>query len=305
MGRSNSIDEQQKLNDKFREYVNQIRVDLDKSVTTEQSALEARIKEHYAKLNDDSSLLSSNYRHLTTASEWSLTAVNTMIAQCRDAIFGAKAPPGVKQDVPTPEVSNSIKTMTNLNLLIANAAFDVVQGLLVSLGSKTSTGVSAKSDMKPLAPGLKLFITVLENTYHRQDFFQNDSIVQNVFIFDCRFSVKEVKAESKFSDSQYYEDQKTAIRNQMAAVVKSIEKLDPTADDYPLLVAKYWKIAEVWNTQLGAIDEKLQGIARADGARVHVPALYALPGEDADVRDRQAILGQINSFLLTAQGRAR
>src|SRR6202000_2089121 len=120
---------------------------------------DARIKAHYAKLNDDSSLISSNYRHLTTASEWSLNSVNAMITQCRDAIFGGKLPDGAKRDTPTAEVSNSMAAMSNLNLLIANAAFDAIQGLLISLGSSTTTGVSAKSDMKPLAPGLKLFIT--------------------------------------------------------------------------------------------------------------------------------------------------
>ncbi|MEX3776494.1 hypothetical protein [Pseudomonas sp. MYb118] len=239
-----------------------MRADLDKSMAVETAALNTRVKEHYSKYGDDALMIASSYRHLTTASEWSLKSINTMIDSCRTAIFGGKLPDGAKKDTqPKAEVTAAIAAMSNLDLLIANAAFDAVQALLSSIGSTTSTNISVKSDEKMLAPGMTLFITVVENSYHRKEFCSDETIIQNLFLFEVRFSIKEGKAMSKLSDLQAYENQKQSMRNQLLKVDDAVGKLDPTKDDYLTALAKFLGISDALNARLKAIDDKLQAIA--------------------------------------------
>lgn len=261
MGQSNTIEQQAKLNTRIQAYVDQMRADLDKSLAAETVALNARVKEHYSKYGDDALMIASSYRHLTTTSEWSLKSINTMIDSCRTAIFGGKLPDGAKKDTPKAEVTEAIKAMSNLDLLIANAAFDAVQALLSSVGSTTSTSISVKSDEKMLAPGMTLFITVVENSYHRKEFFSDETVIQNLFLFEVRFSIKEGKAMSKLSDLQAYENQKQSMRNQLLKVDDAVGKLDPTKDDYLTTLTKFLGISDALNARLKAIDDKLQAIA--------------------------------------------
>ncbi|KQN54690.1 hypothetical protein ASE98_17185 [Pseudomonas sp. Leaf48] len=298
MGQSNTIEEQQKQNAKFQAYVDQMRTDLDKSLTTQTAALNDKIKAHYSKYNDDASMISSSYQHLTTVSEWSLASVNVMIDSCRKAIFGGKLPDGAKKDTPTAEVTAAIQAMTNLDLLIANAAFDAIQGLLTSVGSKTETSITVKTDEKLLAPGMTLFITVMENSYHRKDFLSDESIVQTLFLFDVRFSIKEGKAVTKLNDLQAYENQKQSMRNQLLKVDNEVDKLDPSADNYLTMLAKFTSISDTLNTRLEAIDKKLQVISLLAGPAVNEaqPALAALP----ETLDGGAIVARIKARFDTA-----
>ncbi|WLH86453.1 hypothetical protein [Pseudomonas sp. FP2338] len=298
MGQSNTIEEQQKLNTKFQAYVDQMREDLDKSLATQTTRLNEKIKEHYSKYNDDSSMISSSYQHLTTVSEWSLASINVMIDACRKAIFGEKLPDNAKKDTPTAEVTEAIEAMTNLDLLIANAAFDVIQGLLTSAGSKTETGITVKTDKKPLAPGMTLFITVMENSYHRKDFLNDESIVQTLFLFDVRFSIKEGKAVTKLNDLLAYENQKQSMRNQLKQIDKVVSKLDPTVDGYLATLAKYTGISDVLNTRLEAIGKKLKAIGTPANAAVNdaTPALTA----ESDNFDGGAIVKRVKRVFTAA-----
>lgn len=271
MGQSNTIEQQQEKNKDFQTYVDQMRKDLDKSLATETSALNARVKEHYSKYGDDALMIASSYRHLTTASEWSLKSINVMIDSCRKAIFGGKLPDGAKKDTPTAEVGAAIQAMTNLDLLIANAAFDAVQALLTSVGSTTSTSISVKSDEKMLAPGMTLFITVVENAYSSKSFFSNETIIQNLFLFEVRFSIKEGKAMSRLSDLQAYENQKQSMRNLLTKIDAAVAELDPDKDDFLTSLAKYTATSDILNTRLKAIDDKLQEIASSSATNVVQP----------------------------------
>jgi hypothetical protein len=297
MGQSNTIDEQQKFNTKFQAYVDQMREDLDKSLATQTTRLNEKIKEHYSKYNDDSSMISSSYQHLTTVSEWSLASINVMIDTCRKAIFGGKLPANAKKDTPTAEVDEAIEALTNLDLLIANAAFDVIQGLLTSAGSKTETGITVKTDKKSLAPGMTLFITVMENSYHRKDFLNDESIVQTLFLFDVRFSIKEGKQVTKLNDLLAYENQKQSMRNQLRQIDKVVSKLNPTADGYLVTLSKYTGISDVLNARLNAINKKLQAGVLANAAvNAATPALTA----ESDNFDGGAIVNRVKGVFTAA-----
>jgi chromosome segregation ATPase len=260
VGQSNTIAKQQELNEQFRQYVQTIQQDLDKTANAQKAELTKAIEQHYSKINDHTSLASADYRHLTTVSEWSLSSLNDMIGKLSASIFGAPPPANSKHDTPTPEVTQAIKAMANLELYIANVAFDVIQGLLVSLDSSMSTGVSFKSDVRPLMPGLRLFITVIENSYERKDFFSNDKIIQSIYIFDARYSLTEAKSDSAFNDAQAYENQKESFREQLQKLDQKVAGLDPDDESYETKLARYEGIARSLNDRLEEIAKKLDGL---------------------------------------------
>ncbi|MCD9030384.1 hypothetical protein LDO32_01370 [Luteimonas sp. Y-2-2-4F] len=305
MGKSNSIEQQQRQNQAFNEYVERMRHDLDDRLGKEQQAQARRIEEHYRRYGDDSSLIASTYQHLTTVDEWSLDALDAAISRCRTAIFGGRLPDGATGDTPTPDVSAAIKAMANLDLLIANAAFDAVQSLLRSAGSRTETSVFAKSDVRPLAPGLTLFIAVVENSFSRKDLFRKGTIVQNFFIFDARFSIKEGQAVSQFNDLRAYEDQKQSFREQLRKIDNIVMELDPTLKNYLTQLARYTGIAETLNTRLELIDQKLQAL-RPSAKAVGPSAQGRISGGPsplaavAQASERRAIASRVRSRFETA-----
>lgn len=302
MGKSNSIEQQAKLNAEFQAYVDQMRQDLDKSAEKQSKVLADRIEARYRNYGDDSSLISSSYQHLTTVSEWSLASVNQMIDTCRKAIFGGKLPDGAKQDTPKPDVSAAIKAMSNLDLLISNAAFDAVQSLLTSAGSRTETSINIKTDEKILAPGMTLFITVMDNSYRRKDFFRNDTILQTLFMFDVRFSIKEGQAVSKLSDLQSYEDQKQVMRNKLKQINDAVDKLDPTLIEDRQNILMYAGISDDLNKRLKKLNSKIQEIAQTAGALNNSrPALL----EDESIQfDSDAIANRIQGIASKALAHA-
>ncbi|KMT53593.1 hypothetical protein ACR52_21360 [Pseudomonas fildesensis] len=300
MGQSNTIKEQQEKNAEFQKYVDGMRADLNKIQAEQTQILDKHVKEHYSKYKDDASMISSSYQHLTTVSEWSLASVNVMIDSCRDTIFGKKLPVDPKKDKPPAEVNIAIKAMTNLELLIANAAFDVIQGLLTSAGSKTETGISIKYDKKMLVPGMTLFIIVMENSYQSKDFFSNESIIQTLFLFDVRFSIKEGKGMSELNDLQAYEEQKQVFRNQLRKLGNDFNDLDTKASDYLTSLAKFTEISDVLNKRLGSINKLLQELNPLAG-----PALNGVGSElgglpDTEKQEGDAIVSRIKRQFHTA-----
>ncbi|EDW1732853.1 hypothetical protein S726_005044 [Salmonella enterica subsp. enterica] len=214
MGRSNSIAEQQKSNEAFQKYVTEVQSDMTKRLSDVKSSINEMIEEHYKKYPDKNELMVGEYTHLATLSEWSLDAVNKIIDSCKKSLFG-ETPPPEGSEIDKSLSSSAIQALKARELYIFNEAFTIINGILASFKNTTSTSVELKTDAKPVAPGIMLFISVMENSFSRSDFFNNELIVQNAYYFKACYSLKEGESVSKISDLQAYEDQKQSYRNQL------------------------------------------------------------------------------------------
>ncbi len=272
MGKSNSIEQQQKSNKAFQEYVNAMNKDMEEHVGKTSKELDALVEVHYKPFPDKASLLEGRYSHLSTVSEWSLASVQKMIASCRDAIFGAPAPAGSKKEDKPEEVSLAIQAIKSRELLIANAAFNIVQSLLGSFSSSTSTDVLTKIDVKPLSPGLTLFIGVMNNAYSRTDFFRNEKIRQNMFVYKVFYSIKEGHMTSMLGDLEAYEEQKAAFRAQMKEVSTKVAKLDTRSNDYREQLKDCSEDVKALNSMLKEIDTQIEALSKAPLAKALPPA---------------------------------
>lgn len=260
MGRSNSIAEQQKSNEAFQKYVTDMQSDMTKRLSDVKSSIDEMIREHYKGYPDKNELMVGEYTHLATLSEWSLDAVNKIIDSCKKSLFGEAPPPdGSESDKSLS--SSAIQALKSRELYIFNEAFTIINGILASFKNSTSTSVEIKTDAKPVAPGIMLFITVMENSFSRSDFFNNELIVQNAYYFKVCYSLKEGEAVSKVSDLQAYEDQKQSYRNQLIKIDGVISNLDVTDENYLVSLQKYSNIAEMLNKQLKLISDKIHELA--------------------------------------------
>ncbi|WP_416773116.1 hypothetical protein ACMGT0_14250 [Pseudomonas sp. RHF3.3-3] len=278
MGQSRSVEQLLKLNARFQVYIDQSFNELYRRLDGQAAELKQRIEAHYRSYGDDTSLMSGDFRHLTLVSEWSLESVEQMIDACCKTLFGAPPPVGVLWGPFASETSYVLGEMSNLDVLISNAAFDTVQGLLTRSGSPTEDLVTIKADKRTLAPGITLFMTVLESACGRKDFFNNEPIVQTHFLFDIRFSLREGRALNRVNDLQTYQDQRQFTLQQIMKIAGAVDALNPTADDYLLLLAKYAAISGSLLSRLSSIDRKLKGISPRATAAPHdfnIPAIVA------------------------------
>lgn len=265
MGKSNTISDQEKLNAQFQSYIDtQTRV-LDQLTSGAQVAIDNTIATYYKAggWSDAKPLVAGSYQHLSTASEWSLDSVSRMIDAVRDSIFGKKPPEGTTMPTLPSDLAANVAKMAGMEQLIASAAFDAIQGVLAAFTSSTQTSVKKDYVTRVLAPGLTLFCCVIENQYSRGDFLSNNVIVQNAYVFDTRFSIRQAGDISAFNDIQALEAQKWAFRDQLAKVNAAVAALDPTEDAYQIQLAKYTAIGDTLDARLKmlqeTIDEKEKG----------------------------------------------
>ncbi len=113
--------------------------DLEQELAKTSTALDAMVESHYKPLPDNAMLLEGRYGHRSALSEWSLSSVNKISDSCRNALFGTPAPKDSQKRDVGPTVATAITAIASRELFIANTAFNVIQGILGSFNSFTST----------------------------------------------------------------------------------------------------------------------------------------------------------------------
>ena len=266
MGQSNSIQEQQEKNQEFQAYINEMNQNMDQRLIALSNDLRGMEDTHYSSFPDRTLLIEGRYSHLTTLSEWSLRSISKIIDSCSKAIFGAIAPNGSQKG--GAETSASIRQLQSREAYIANAAFDIVQGIVSSFNNTTSISVERKVASKPIAPGMTLFIGVENNSYSSKQFFRDEKIIQTLFVFRVFYSIKEGVSQSKLTDLQLYEDQKEIYRRKIATFGKLMDNLDPTDPSFAENIIKYENTADIMYQRLEKLNSKIDELLKGGNFRV-------------------------------------
>ncbi len=259
MGKSNTIQEQQKKNQEFQKYIE----DMTQNMGQRQSALSSQLDEmekgHYEKFSDKALLVEGKYSHLTTVSEWSLKSVNAIIDACTRALFGDKKNPPEGSQLPKTDeqTSESIKAIKGREAYIASEAFEVVQAIVGTFNSTTTTSVEQKVDAKPIAPGMTMFIGVENNAYTSASFLKNEKIIQTLFVFKVCYSITEGKQQSALSDLQMYEDQKERFRKIIERLGDKEMELNMNDPDYDEKFNKLADRVELMTKRMDVITKKI------------------------------------------------
>jgi len=253
----------------FQEYID-VQIDaMNAAATTAQADMDAAIAQFYkdGAWDDAQPVVSGSYQQLDTASSWSLDPVIAMIDAVYAAMSGGPAAPparsspfkacgaGTKIQTPIPGMSNLKGTF--MSAAIPAAAFAVIENILAGFASSTNTMIARNFSEKTLAPGLMLFVTVIENQYHSSDFFSGEAIIQILYIFNARYSVKQAGAVRGANQVQLLVAQQAAFEQRAVEVSDLIARLDVTRDDYQVALRQLQKILDLLNDYIDRLQKKI------------------------------------------------
>lgn len=250
MGQGPSISQMAEKEQKFRDYLTQIRADLEKDKQTDIANLNAIIDKYYKDGGwTFDPLMQLDSVEVQQVSSWSLDNVTKMINSVRDAIFSDTPPPsGVTVEKPA-DFTASMEYLNNLTLLVASKAFSAIQGILQTFATQSSFHGKSITKVEVIAPGMTLFISIRSDIWKSQGFFNNDSIAQYLYIIRSNFSLQQAGDMSKYNDLLAYEDLKAAYRTRIEDISKVIA--DPKTE---------FSALDQLDQQLGYLTAKLADI---------------------------------------------
>ena len=283
MGSSNTIEQQKKENEAFREYVDQQTASMQTILKSKQDELEKLKSKTFSEshITDQSFLFGGHYQHLETMSEWSLKNVAKIIDAVGGAIFGGPIPSGTKM-ASEDAVKGVATSLAGMEGLIADAAFAGVQALLGGLTSTTSTSVMSNTMYKQVAPGLFLFMTTVSNKYSHSSFFNNEIINETIYVFSGYSSKQAMEAVAGMKVTELllkgYTDLATADAGLLSKVTDRIQQLDPTAPDFMATYQQFNNLADSISAKIKQIKlkiDKLHDKVAADAALARSSARIA------------------------------
>lgn len=276
MGKSNSIEQQAKMNQEFQQYIDTQTKALSATTKQARADMDKTIAEYYksGQWDDVSPVAAKTYQHMTTTSEWSLTSVSQMIDSLRNTIFGtATTPVGGNPTPPadgkvTPPVDNKVPAtpsileanmsqMAHMQTLIATAAFTAIQGMMLAFTAKTETSLQSQATVKELAPGLTLFLCIIENRFKNSTFFTNNMIVQTVYVYDVRFSVQQAGDLAEFNQVQALISEQATITNYINQCNAALKQLTVTAGDFEEKHTRFTKLLNGFNDDLEHLQARI------------------------------------------------
>jgi hypothetical protein len=152
-----------------------------------------------------------------------------MVTKCKDVLCGTSKP---VEGMTTPsDLGADVVEMKKVELYIASEAFLIVTGLLDGVASGSSSEIKSKIDAKPIAPGIMLFMGVLENAFKSSGFLQNQLIVQNMFSFRVCYSISEGQSWSDLTEMMRLQNIKASYNNVIKRVMTQMSELDIFSPD--------------------------------------------------------------------------
>lgn len=251
MGRSKSIDEKIKDDEKFREFMNK----LANEATIEEDRIAAQIDAVVKKQYEDNGwdhgrLFGNRQSDYQNYSDWSLTRVNTIIDSLGNALSGGDFPskklPG-SEEAPKSTIEATKEFLGafagDYSLIIARVQA-LISGVLSQFAvASDASRKTALRDM-PLAGGLHLFFGSSGMVYTNNTFFTNQFIGTFQIVFEVYMSVDEARAIG-LQQILVTTDKELSILNQLIIDIreeqaKSLKKiLKETPQDYASTYASY------------------------------------------------------------------
>ncbi|TDU00586.1 hypothetical protein DFO45_0084 [Azorhizobium sp. AG788] len=203
MGKSPSIEEKEKEDRKFREYMDKLAAESKAKEAEMLKEITALVAEHYTKSGWKYARFFGDRRSdYQNYAEWSLKSVTNIIHHIGRAITAGKFP---SPDIPgsedaKPETNKEVKDylpsfIDDINLTLARVVA-LLDGFLTQFASTSSaTQKSIFQDM-PLSGGLHLFLAQNGSVYREKQFFTNSFIGSFQIVFEVYMSVEEARAIS-------------------------------------------------------------------------------------------------------------
>jgi len=214
MGKSKSIEELEAADQKFENYLDQKRKDIEAKKAITRKEMDADINKFYndGGWDDRQPVAFAEYYDVQNISEWSLGNVNKILTSISGAIFGSNNPPAGTDLVSSITDNAVISAIPSLQILVLSRAFAAVQGILETFTLKSSTSITMQKKIEVVSPGVTIFVYINSNSYKNSSFFNNEVITQYYYMIDAFSSAKQLGAYTTMEDLRLFEKEKEVLR---------------------------------------------------------------------------------------------
>lgn len=265
MGQSPSIKQMAEKEDEYRSYLAKLRAELKKRSGEMTADLDKNVENFYKQNSwTKTGFITGENADFVHEAEWSLKNVKNIIDQIGKAVFDSagKLPEGVtvqKSDA----VSKALGAMEGLEVYIAGKVFAVLSGIVESFGSATEITFTTGYKDEPIGNGFHLFASVAEDSYTSHDFFNNEKIIEYLYVYRVYFSQDEAKKQGNIMLTQLYEDQIQTFSTKVEELLTKLTNGKLTPEQYQAQVQIYNTLIEGAKKALAALGDKANLMIRA------------------------------------------
>ena len=212
MGKSKSIQNQQKQNQEFQDYLDEIQQKLKEKAKDNEAKFEEEIKEHYGA--EYGSLI-----HIATAEKFDFRQLNEVtldnLAKVIQGTINAISPgDGQTKDIKE-DAKKEVATIVDYKAMAAAVASNLIMAALNGLTTSSEITYSCDYKAESLCPGLTLHILVANDSYKSSRWFSNTEIVESYVKYQLMFSYQRAGTEV---DIQYFSNQAVTIEKYQTAL---------------------------------------------------------------------------------------
>ncbi|GLK92137.1 hypothetical protein [Pseudomonas turukhanskensis] len=257
MGHSPSIQQMENKEDEYRAYINKIEAELEAKAQKYGADMQGKIDAYYKDNDyDKTDFISGRNSDFMQSSEWSMANVKKIIDAISKAVFGGGSAVPDGTTVKKIDMGKSIAELGDLEVYVAGKCFEVLGGLVESFGSSSSVSFNSSYKSQPLGNGLRLFATVVCDSYKSESFFQNQEIYQYLYIYEVKYSVGEAQTQAKEELTKLYEDQIVTFSDKVESLLAQLEDDKITPEQYESSQTIYNELIAKSTAALAALREK-------------------------------------------------
>lgn len=205
MGKSKSIEEQQKQNQEFQNYLSDIRKSLSEKAKVHEEEFQNKVQRYYG--SDYSNVVRIGFAEkydFRQMDEVTFKNLQDVIKDTVDAIF-----PGTKQEQSMDEkAKTAIATVSDFRGLATAVATNLIMGAMNILSSSSEITFNYSIKSESICPGLTLHVLVANDAYKDSRWFHNTEIVESYVRYELIFSYSQIQTEM---DIKYFNYQLASI----------------------------------------------------------------------------------------------
>ncbi|MCF8716319.1 hypothetical protein JM658_15925 [Joostella atrarenae] len=201
MGKSKTIEQKMKDDQKFREYMNQLDQDSKKEEEKIFKTIKENITSHYEGNGwDHARFFGNRNSDYQNYDDWSLARINNMVDMIGNALsdgnFPSKEVPGSEgaEESTVEDAKDFLGAFQGDYSLIIKRVKAIISGVLTQFATASKTSRKTTFKDMPLSGGLHLFFGSTGEVFTNNTFFTNQYIGSFQIVFEVMMSVDEAQA---------------------------------------------------------------------------------------------------------------
>lgn len=222
MGSSPTVKSLQDQNQEFTTFIQQATANLKTRSRGDADRFESETNKFYANQKWDQQLLGGgeNYDY-KQFDEFSIAGLEQTVKSIASAVFGqSPAPAGSTIVKDTEAAIKAVASLVSWEALAVNAALAFVSSLINAFDTAAVAQYSSTINRQSLAQGLTLHVWSMTDSFRSADYFNNKTIVENVFVYKLIYSFEEAATQQ---DIDYF--------NQHEVLIKKVEDVIQNLQD--------------------------------------------------------------------------